>query len=124
MKRRLLLLVMALALFAAACGDSDDSSSEAGDSGDVTTTAAAEAPATTAAPAPTTTAAPAPTTTEDPNADWPDKIVFGFVPSQEQESLQDDIQPFIDVLQDSLGIEVEGIVTTDYTGLVVAMGNG
>ncbi len=56
--------------------------------------------------------------------DWPESIVFGFVPSQEQESLQDDIQPFIDVLEEGLGIDVEGIVTTDYTGLVTAMGSG
>ena len=55
---------------------------------------------------------------------WPDKLVFGFVPSQEQEALQDDIQPFIDVLEAALGIEVEGVVTTDYTGLVTAMGTG
>ncbi|RMH78893.1 MAG: hypothetical protein D6683_06990, partial [Actinomyces sp.] len=61
---------------------------------------------------------------EDMHADWPDKIVFGFVPSQEQESLQDDIQPFISVLEDALGIDVEGVVTTDYTGLVTAMGTG
>jgi phosphonate transport system substrate-binding protein len=82
--RRIILLLMAFALFAAACGnDSEESSGE-----------------------------------------WPDKIVFGFVPSQEQDSLQDDIQPFIDVLQEALGIEVEGIVTTDYTGLVTAMGSG
>ena len=55
---------------------------------------------------------------------WPEKLVFGFVPSQEQETLQDDIQPFIDVLEAGLGIEVEGVVTTDYTGLVTAMGSG
>ena len=61
---------------------------------------------------------------DDPHPDWPDKIVFGFVPSQEQESLQDDIQPFIDVLEAALGIEVEGFVTTDYTGLVTTMGSG
>ena len=52
---------------------------------------------------------------------WPEKIVFGFVPSQEQEELQDDIQPFIDVLEAGLGIEVEGVVTADYTGLVTQM---
>jgi len=55
---------------------------------------------------------------------WPDKITFGFVPSSEQEQLQDDIQPFMDVLSNALGIEVEGVVTTDYTGLVTAMGTG
>ncbi|MEE3352893.1 MAG: phosphate/phosphite/phosphonate ABC transporter substrate-binding protein [Actinomycetota bacterium] len=55
---------------------------------------------------------------------WPEKITFGFVPSSEQEKLQDDIQPFMDVLSNALGIEVEGVVTTDYTGLVTAMGTG
>ena len=30
----------------------------------------------------------------------------------------------MDVLEDALGIEVEGVVTTDYTGLVTAMGTG
>ena len=55
---------------------------------------------------------------------WPDKIVFGFVPSTEQEFLRDQIAPVIDMLSTSLGIEVEGIVTTDYTGLVTALGTG
>jgi phosphonate transport system substrate-binding protein len=55
---------------------------------------------------------------------WPDKITMGFVPSSEQESLQDDIQPIMDVLSADLGIEVEGVVTTDYTGLVTALGTG
>ena len=55
---------------------------------------------------------------------WPDKITFGFVPSSEQEALQDNIQPIMDVLSEALGIEVEGVVTTDYTGLVTAMGTG
>lgn len=59
-----------------------------------------------------------------PPEGWPEKIVFGFVPSAEQTELQDDIQPFIDVLSDGLGIEVEGFVTTDYNGLQVAMGTG
>jgi basic membrane protein A len=61
---------------------------------------------------------------DDPTAGWPDKIVFGFVPSQDQEELQDDVDTFAQVLSDALGIEVEGLVTTDYTGLGVAMGTG
>ena len=64
------------------------------------------------------------TSRTNPPQGWPDKITFGFVPSQEQEQLQDDIQPFMDVLEAALGIEVEGFVTTDYTGLVTAMGTG
>ena len=58
------------------------------------------------------------------NASWPDKITFGFVPSAEQEKLQDNVDPIMEVLEDALGIEVEGVVTTDYTGLVTAMGTG
>ena len=61
--------------------------------------------------------------TEVPS-NWPERIVFGFVPSQEQTNLRDDIRPFIDVLEASLGIEVTGEVTTDYTGLITAMGAG
>ena len=60
----------------------------------------------------------------DAMADWPDRIVFGFVPSQEVEELQDDVDTFAQVLSDALGIEVEGLVTTDYTGLGVALGTG
>ena len=50
--------------------------------------------------------------------------MFGFVPSQDQTNLRDDIQPFIDTLEASLGIEVKGEVTNDYTGLITAMGAG
>jgi phosphonate transport system substrate-binding protein len=103
--KKWLLLVLVLALVFAACGDDD-----------ATTTAAADEP--------TTTAAPEETTTTEAADEWPESITFGFVPSQEQTELQDDIQPFMDVLEEALGIQVEGFVTTDYTGLVVAMGSG
>jgi phosphonate transport system substrate-binding protein len=85
-----------LGLVAAACGDDD---------------------------ATTTTAAGA-TTTTDAMAEWPERIVFGLVPSQEAEELQDNVDVFAQVLSDALGIEVEGIVTTDYTALGVALGTG
>ncbi len=120
--RRLASALLALSLIAAACGSDDDSTDTADET---TTTAAAAADEET-----TTTAAAAEETTtteevmEDEHPDWPEQIVFGFVPSQEQESLQDDIQPFIDVLEAGLGIDVEGVVTTDYSGLVTAMGTG
>jgi len=61
---------------------------------------------------------------EQSGEEWPDKIVFGFVPSQEQDQLQDDIKPMVDHLSQKLGIEVEGIVTTDFVGLGTAMGTG
>ena len=53
-----------------------------------------------------------------------DKITFGFIPSAEQTDLQDNIQPLMKVLSDGLGIEVEGFVTSDFSGLLVAMGAG
>ena len=53
-----------------------------------------------------------------------DKIIFGFVPSAEQTDLQDNIQHLMTVLSEGLGIEVEGFVTSDYSGLLVAMGSG
>ncbi len=114
--KKLLAVLLALSFVAAACGDSGSTTAAP------TTTTAAPA-TTTAAPA-TTTAAPTTTVAESMHPDWPEKIVFGFVPSQDQASLQDDIQPFIDVLTNALGIEVQGVVTTDYTGLVTAMGTG
>ena len=116
--RKLLFIIFVLALVAAACGDSAD-----------TTSAPTEAPSTEApsTEAPATTAPPAteaPATTADPRADWPEKVVFGFIPSERAETLQDDIEPIMDALSDILGVEVEGIVTADYNGLVVAMGTG
>jgi phosphonate transport system substrate-binding protein len=109
MTKRLLALLAVLAMVVAACG---------GDTADDTTT-------TTAAAETTTTAAEETTTTEaDPRADWPDTLIFGFVPSQEVAELQDDVDTFARVLSDALGINVEGIVTTDYTGLGVALGTG
>ncbi|GMQ85164.1 MAG: hypothetical protein BMS9Abin07_0729 [Acidimicrobiia bacterium] len=113
MKRTgLLALILAFGLLAAACSSSDDTT---------TTTAAAAAPQAT-----TTTAAPAATTTttEDPMAAWPETIVFGFIPSERQETLSDTVQPYMDFLSETLGINVEGVITADYNGLVVAMGAG
>lgn len=115
MTKRMLALLAVLAMVAAACGGDD-----AADDDTTTTTAAT-----------TTTEAPddddTTTTTEpmdDEMADWPDTLVFGFVPSQEVAELQDDVDVFAQVLSDALGIEVEGTVTTDYTGLGVALGTG
>ena len=115
--RKILAACAALGLVVAACGSDDDSSDSA------TTDAPSATDATDTTEATDTTDDMDDDMAEVPE-DWPSSIVFGFVPSQEQESLQDDIQPFIDVLEEGLGIEVEGIVTTDYTGLVTAMGSG
>lgn len=114
MRTRGIIMMLALALVFAACGDDD--------AGTDTTTTTTAAPTTTAAA--TTTAAPTTTTEADPKADWPEALVFGFVPSQEVGELQDDVDTFAQVLSDALGIDVQGTVTTDYTGLGVALGTG
>ncbi|MFP5333048.1 MAG: PhnD/SsuA/transferrin family substrate-binding protein [Acidimicrobiia bacterium] len=113
MTKRLLALIAVLAMVVAACG---------GDSADDTTTTTVETTTTTAAPDEDTTTTEAPE--DDPRADWPDRLVFGFVPSQEVSELQDDVDTFAAILSEALGIEVEGTVTTDYTGLGVALGTG
>lgn len=118
MKRRALwALIAVLALVVAACGGDDEG-------GEETTTTEASSD-TTAAPDETTTTEEemTETTTGVPEG-WPDTLVFGFVPSQEVSELQDDVDTFAGVLSDALGITVEGVVTTDYTGLGVAMGTG
>ncbi len=122
--RRIAGAFVALSLVAAACGGDDDSAEPAAEPAAEPTAEEPAAEPTAEEPAMDEEPAEEPAMDENMHPDWPEKIVFGFVPSQEQETLQDDIQPFIDVLQEGLGIEVEGVVTTDYTGLVTAMGSG
>jgi phosphonate transport system substrate-binding protein len=102
--KKSLLLLLCLALVVAACGGAAEETVE--------DTVAEESEAETL-DTPATTAAPT-----------LDKITFGFVPSAEQAELLDNIQPLMKVLSDGLGIEVEGFVTSDYSGLLVAMGSG
>jgi len=59
--------------------------------------------------------------TESPEAEAPDELVIGFVPSREADALVETIQPVADYLSEQLGMPVSGVVTTDYTGLVTAM---
>ncbi|MGD6775784.1 phosphate/phosphite/phosphonate ABC transporter substrate-binding protein [Sutcliffiella horikoshii] len=52
-----------------------------------------------------------------------EKIVMGFVPSQESDTIADTVEPLADRLGEELGVEVEGRVMTDYTALIEAMGS-
>lgn len=122
--RKAIALLFAFALVVAACGDDDTSAPE-------TVTSIVEVEVTV--PGETVTSivtsiveveVTQPPPPEDPRADWPQTLVFGFVPSQEVEELQDDVDTFAGVLSEALGIRVVGVVTTDYTGLGVAMGTG
>ncbi len=103
--RKVLIALAFVGLIAAACSDS----------GTVT-------PTTDGDVAPTTSDSP--DTTMSSDGEWPDKIVFGFIPSEQQETLETNIQPFMDAIEAAIGIEVEGLVTSDYNGLVVALGTG
>ena len=106
--RSLLALVTVLALVLAACG---------GDTAETTTTAGT-------AETTTTEEMVDETTTTEAMSDWPEQLTFGFVPSREAEELQDNVDVLAGILSDALGIEVNGIVQTDYTALGVALGNG
>ncbi len=113
-KRSIVALLVALVMVLAACastGSDDTTTTTAASGGDTTTTTAATPDDTT-------------TTTVDPKADWPERVIYGFIPSERQETLAVTVQPYMDYLSNALGIEVEGVITADYNGLVVAMGAG
>ena len=121
-RRNLVLMLVAFTLVLAACASTG--------SDDAATTTAPETATTTQATdsggeaATTTEAAAATTTMADPRADWPEEILFGFIPSEKQEKLADTVQPYMDYLTEQLGITFEDVITADYNGLVVAMGAG
>ncbi|WP_102028016.1 phosphate/phosphite/phosphonate ABC transporter substrate-binding protein [Salirhabdus sp. Marseille-P4669] len=53
----------------------------------------------------------------------PDKIVMGFVPSQDSGKIAETAQPLADKLGEIIGKEVEAKTMTNYTALVEALGN-
>ena len=54
----------------------------------------------------------------------PKKLVFGFVPSVEADKVAKDAQPMADFLTKELGIPVTTYTSTEYAGLIEAMGSG
>ena len=62
------------------------------------------------------------TTTEGGASDWPDEITISLVPSVEGEDLAEALDPLTTYLSDNLGIEVHGVVATDYAATVEALG--
>jgi phosphonate transport system substrate-binding protein len=101
--KKTFLILLCLSMVLVACGGSAEETVE--EPAVVEESESLESPATTVAPV-------------------LDKITFGFIPSAEQTDLQDNIKPLMKVLSDGLGIEVEGFVTSDFSGLLVAMGSG
>ncbi|MBM7599886.1 phosphonate transport system substrate-binding protein [Virgibacillus halotolerans] len=57
------------------------------------------------------------------NSSADDKLVMGFVPSQDSENIASSVEPLADRLSEELGIEVEGKVMTNFNSLVEAMGS-
>ncbi len=53
----------------------------------------------------------------------PDELNIGFVPSQNAETLEARAKPLAELLSDELDIPVDVKVTTDYNGVVEAMGS-
>ncbi len=115
--RKILALLAVLALFVAACGDSDDSSDTTEPAATETTAApTTAAPTTTEAPATTTTAAPAPTigTTDSP-------IQVLFVPSVSAEEIIAGGDLLKDALNATTGLEFEVSVGTSYASTIEEM---
>lgn len=55
--------------------------------------------------------------------EWPDSITISLVPSVEGEDLAEALDPLTTYLSDNLGIEVNGVVATDYAATVEALGS-
>lgn len=58
------------------------------------------------------------------DGDVPDKLVLGMVPSREAERIVDSLDPLAELLSEKLLVPVDTFVSTNYVGLVEAMGNG
>lgn len=69
-------------------------------------------------PADGTGAAPSGTT-----AAAPKKLVFGFQPSVEADKIAENAKPMADFISKEIGIPVETFTSTDYTGMIEAMGS-
>ncbi|MGF1576581.1 MAG: phosphate/phosphite/phosphonate ABC transporter substrate-binding protein [Cyanophyceae cyanobacterium] len=54
--------------------------------------------------------------------DTPDRLVLGMVPSREADRVVDSLDPLAELLSEKIGIPVETFISTDYTGLVEAVG--
>lgn len=60
----------------------------------------------------------------DQRADWPQKLVIGRGPVENEVEMNRKFQPFIDYLEEQLGVEVEYYIGTNYTAIIEAMRHG
>ena len=56
------------------------------------------------------------------STEWPESITISLVPSTEGEDLAEALDPLTTYLSDQLGIEVNGVVATDYAATVEGLG--
>ncbi|VFQ44837.1 phosphonate ABC transporter substrate-binding protein [Desulfoluna butyratoxydans] len=54
-------------------------------------------------------------------AQWPQKIRIGFIPTEGGSAVESRFQPLADHVKKSLGVEVEIISASDYSGVITAM---
>ncbi|VVS91476.1 phosphonate ABC transporter substrate-binding protein [Desulfoluna spongiiphila] len=54
-------------------------------------------------------------------AKWPAKIRIGFIPTEGGSAVESRFQPLADHVKESLGVEVEIISASDYSGVITAM---
>lgn len=59
----------------------------------------------------------------DEASEWPESITISLVPSVEGEDLAEALDPLTQYLSENLGIEVNGVVATDYAATVEALGS-
>lgn len=58
------------------------------------------------------------------DGDVPTELVLGMVPSREADAIVDSLEPLAQLLSERLLIPVDTFISTNYVGLVEAMGNG
>jgi phosphonate transport system substrate-binding protein len=54
----------------------------------------------------------------------PTKLVFGFIPSIEADKIAEEGKPIADAISKAVGLPVETFTSTDYAGMIEAMGSG
>jgi phosphonate transport system substrate-binding protein len=54
----------------------------------------------------------------------PTKLVFGFIPSIEANKIAEEGKPIADAISKAVGLPVETFTSTDYAGMIEAMGSG
>ena len=95
---RLLCMLSAVALVAAACGSDADTVTDAAE--DVAAEVAGDGEA------------------SDERADWPTEIVFGAVPAEAASSLEADFDTTRAILEAEMGIDIEFFQASDYAGVI------